>query len=233
MADVGPLPARLLPAYALAGTLPVEAATSSVDVGLSLETSLAGALHLPRSEFHARWMELDRRRAPDRERVGLAFEHCHGMVFATARRIMGNPWEAEDVVQSVFEALADGLRRVRDPARIPGFLKTCTVRIAMKRTRRSRWRSRRLAEEAPAPAGPVADADTTALVQQLLGRLEPQERAALVLKHVELHSHEEVAELMGVSVGTARRRVDEARRKLVAMLGELDVARIFGPGEPP
>jgi RNA polymerase sigma factor (sigma-70 family) len=132
--------------------------------------------------------------------------------------------------QAVFEALLEQLPKIREHARVPGFLRTCAVRIALRQVKRSRWRRNR-AELAFAfdPQQFVGDQPAmAAMVRQLLARLDPEERAALVLKCVELHSHEEVAELMGVSVATARRRLDSARRKLGAMVGETRVDEILG-----
>ena len=69
-----------------------------------------------------------------------------------------------------------------------------------------------------------ADAHTAAVVRQLLGHLDAEERAAVILKHIDQHSHEEVARLMDTSVSTTRRRLDAARRKLAALAND-DVSR--------
>lgn len=188
------------------------------------------------SEFHRGWRVLEERRASPAELIGFAFDHCHAMVFAIANRITGSRWEAEDVTQAAFESLLEQLDRIRDPARLPGFLRTCAVRIALRQVKRSRWRRNR-AELAFAfdPQQLIGDGPAlAAMVRQLLARLDPEERAALVLKCVELHSHEEVAELMGTSVATARRRLEAGRRKLAAMVGEHRVDELLGTrgGEP-
>jgi RNA polymerase sigma-70 factor, ECF subfamily len=182
---------------------------------------------VPPSPMFGRWTDLIRSGAPDTELVRLAFDHFHDTVFTTASRIVGNPWEAEDVTQSVFENLVRRLSHVRDPATLPGFLKTCTVRMSLRQVKRQRWRRRRL--EALGPVAIPSDGPSrAALVRQLLAQLDEEERVAVVLKHVEQHSHEEVAEYMGVSVPTARRRLASARAKLLAMLGEDGVEIVFG-----
>lgn len=182
------------------------------------------------SPLRERWSDLLRAGAPDAELIRLAFDHFHEMVFSTASRIVGNPWEAEDITQSVFETLVRRLAFVRDPAFLPGFLKTCAVRISLRQVKRQRWRSRRL-DMMPPVAIPDDGPARVALVRQLLGHLDEEERVAVVLKCVEQHSHPEVAELMGVSVPTVRRRLVSARGKLVAMLGDDGVALVFGAEE--
>jgi len=181
----------------------------------------------PATPVLKRWNDLARVGAPDHELVRLAFDHFHEMVFVTASRIVGNPWEAEDITQTVFENLVRRLAHVRDPASLPGFLKTCTVRMSLRQVKRQRWRRRRLEAMGPVaipPDGP----SRAALVRQLLAQLDDEERVAVVLKHVEQHGHDEVAEFMGVSVPTVRRRLASAREKLLAILGKDGVLLVFG-----
>lgn len=182
------------------------------------------------SEFHAQWMRLQDAGAPEGELLELAFDYCHAMVYSIANRVTGSRWEAEDITQSAFEALAKRLRSIRDPARIPGFLKTCAVRISLRQIKRGKWRRDRLASVYAADDEKTRsdDAATAASVFQLLERLDHEERTAVVLKFVEMHSHEEVARLMGLSVSTVRRRLDSAKDKLIAVLGPERLAEILG-----
>jgi RNA polymerase sigma-70 factor (ECF subfamily) len=190
------------------------------------------ALADPRTDAGAlrqRWHALADRNAGPAALVSLAFDHCHAMVFSIANRITGSRWEAEDVTQAVFEALLRQLPRVRDPDRIPGFLRTCSVRMSLRHVKRGRWRRARLRAEHPVPGEPAIDdpVDAAALVRQLLARLDPEERAAVVLKHVELCTHEEIAEHMGTSVATARRRLASGRARLEALVGSARAAEIL------
>jgi RNA polymerase sigma factor (sigma-70 family) len=104
------------------------------------------------------------------------------------------------------------------------------VRIALRQVKRQKWRTRRL--ETLRPVAIPDDAPSrAALVRQLLTQLDDEERVVVVLKCVEQHSHPEVAELMGMSVPTVRRRHASALAKLAAMLGEDGVATVFGAEE--
>ncbi len=173
--------------------------------------------------FDRQWEASVARQAGASELVRLAFRHHHGMVYATANRILGDRFEAEDVTQGVFEILARKLDSVRDAAKLPGFLKTCAVRESLAVVKKRRWWKGRRGtlflqsqqESAPASAHAVAS------VRQILARLEPEERTAVILKFVEHHSHEEVAALMETSVSTVRRRLDGARKRVAAMEDEV------------
>lgn len=164
--------------------------------------------------MHERWRAAQGRGASDAELVRIAFDHCNRMVYAVAHRILGSAYDAEDITQSVFEVFARRLHHIRDPARIPGFLKRCAVRTAVRQLRRTRWRQDRLVKVL-GHGDDASDGEREAWsVRFALERLDPQERAAAVLKHVERHTHGEVARLLDVSPATARRRLASAQEKL-------------------
>jgi len=153
-----------------------------------------------------------------RERLRAAFRAHSDAVYATAHRILGDASEAEDVTQTVFETLARRLDTLRDEARLGPFLKTCAVRECLMLLRRRRWWLGRRGQRALAPIpveGEPSEAFLVAAVHQLLAPLSAEERIAVVLKLVEEHSHEEVAELMGISVAPARRRLASARSRML------------------
>jgi RNA polymerase sigma-70 factor (ECF subfamily) len=62
------------------------------------------------------------------------------------------------------------------------------------------------------------DADAALDLESALDELTPALRAAFVLREVQGYSYEEVADLLGISAGTARVRVLRARRALSALL---------------
>jgi len=179
-----------------------------------------------RGRFVDDWNVLVRRGAGAEALLELAFDRCYSMVYTVAHRITGSPWDAEDLAQSVFETFARKLDTIREPAAIPGFLKTSAVRAAMRFCKRARWmRRRRLVLQAEHAMDPGrqdrgGSAISAAAVRQVLERLTPEERTAVILKLVEGHSHEEVAALMNVSKSTARRRLDSARERINAMAGD-------------
>ncbi len=56
--------------------------------------------------------------------------------------------------------------------------------------------------------------DTRDLVQVALSRMEDQLRVVLELKEVEKLSYEQIAEIVGIPVGTVGSRLNKARREL-------------------
>ncbi|WP_396223690.1 RNA polymerase sigma factor, partial [Gemmatimonas sp.] len=72
-------------------------------------------------------------------------------------------------------------------------------------------------------ASPDEDLDRTELRQDLdaaLAQLAPSLREAFIMKHVEGRSYEEMADLLGTTVGALKMRVHRAREALQALLEE-------------
>ncbi len=177
-----------------------------VDDSPSAPTSLAGE-----------WSEAVRHLSGP-ELVRLAFERCHQMVFSTAARLVGSREEAEDITQNVFESLLRHVGSVKHPVALISYLKTAAVRASLQvlRTRGRQGGLRGLLEAGLATQTPDEVTATRAEVRALLDALPAEERIAVVLRYVEGHALEEVAELMKVSHSTARRRLDSARARLSA-----------------
>src|SRR5258708_2484860 len=70
-----------------------------------------------------------------------AFRRYSRYVAAVALRLLGRDDEVDDVVQEVFLAALRGMRRLREPEAVRGWLATVTVRIAGRRLRRRRLRT--------------------------------------------------------------------------------------------
>jgi RNA polymerase sigma-70 factor (ECF subfamily) len=60
----------------------------------------------------------------------------------------------------------------------------------------------------------VSDHETHALIEEAMGDINPAFRAAVVLRDVEDLSYEEIAEVLGVSLGTVKSRILRGREAL-------------------
>jgi len=138
----------------------------------------------------------------------------HGAaLYRLAYRLTGTPQDAEDVVHDVFVGLPDALERYEERGSFIGWLKRVTARVALMRLR-SVKRRREVALEATLPSvdGPP-DAAGTAL-RVAVDALPNPLRSVLVLKEIEGYSHAEVGELLGISTGASRVRLNRAMRLL-------------------
>ncbi len=133
----------------------------------------------------------------------------------TAYLLTGNRADAEDLVQSALAKTYLAWNRIEDRGALDGY-----VRRAMVNTHISWWRRRRV-EEYPTdeiPDRAVADHSLTSDMQETLrravDRLPQRMRAAVTLRFYEDMTEAEIAEVLGVSLGTVKSTVSRAVAKL-------------------
>jgi RNA polymerase sigma-70 factor, ECF subfamily len=157
-----------------------------------------------------------------REAVRQAYQAYYRRLVAAVYALTGDYAEAQDLVQ---EAYARALARPKvflDVADPEAWLRTVAMNLA-----RTRWRRHRLFDTlvrtgrvARTPESvPGADPDRVALVTALQ-RLSRATREAIVLHHLADMSVHDVAEAMGVPVGTVKARLSRGRAMLATMLSE-------------
>jgi RNA polymerase sigma-70 factor, ECF subfamily len=141
-------------------------------------------------------------------------------VAAIAHRLLGREDDVDDVVQDVFLAAHRGIDQLRDPAAVRGWLASITVRIARRRLRARKMRMMlHLGGESDltAVASTEASPEVRALVSRvygLLDRLPADERIAWTLRYLEGEKLDIVAQMCGVSLATAKRRIAAAHEQL-------------------
>ena len=135
------------------------------------------------------------------------------------RRLTGNLWDAEDLVQdTLVRAFAQwGVTYpvIRDPRAY--LLRTATnVWIDTLRRRESEARSRQLVPDAAPAAGddPAVTSDVRDASARLLQRLSPQERAAVLLKEVFDMTLDEIATLLATTTGAVKAALHRGRGRL-------------------
>src|SRR6266704_6608024 len=133
----------------------------------------------------------------------------------TAYLLTGNRADAEDLVQSALAKTYQAWDRIEDRQALDGY-----VRRAMVNTHISWWRRRRL-DEYPTdeiPDRAVADhapgSDLQDTLRRAIDRLPQRMRAAVVLRYYEDMTEAEVADALGVSLGTVKSTVSRAVAKL-------------------
>jgi RNA polymerase sigma-70 factor, ECF subfamily len=128
---------------------------------------------------------------------------------------------AEDLAQETFVRAVRALGSFQASASARTWLLTIARNTCMDELR-SRTRRRRRDASLRAAAGErtVPDASQQPVVADLLGRLEPERRAAFVLTQVLGLGYRDAARVCSCPVGTIRSRVARARADLLALLGD-------------
>lgn len=115
----------------------------------------------------------------------------------------------DDAMQETFMAVLRGLRGLREPAALHGWVRRIAVREAV-RVASDRRDLSRLPEWVDAPAR-LPDLDAVLDVRAALAGLSPQHRAVLVLRDLDGLPESEVAALLSVPEGTVKSRLHRAR----------------------
>ena len=141
--------------------------------------------------------------------------------YATAAWILRDHHAAEEAVQEAMIRAWRDLPALRDVNRFEPWLRRLVVHSCYDEARRlRRQRTAQLTLSEPMtrvddPAETVASRDA---VERALSKLNPMQRAAVVLRHAVGLSVPDVAEAMGVPLGTAKSRLHHAERALRAAM---------------
>jgi len=168
---------------------------------------------------------VERHRAGDLRAFDEVYDRFGRMVYNLALRLSGNREEAADLTQETF------LRIYRHLGGFAGrsALKTWIFRIALNHCREKLYRhvietlsideereseSAYIADPARGPEELALAADDRRRVASGLARLPHAFREAVILRDLEGLSYDEIAEVLGVRVGTVRSRIARGRDQL-------------------
>jgi RNA polymerase sigma-70 factor (ECF subfamily) len=149
-------------------------------------------------------------------------------VYNLCYRMLGREEDARDAAQDAFLTALRKLSSFRGEAQFTTWLHRVTVNACYDQLRRKKREPLLEAprdEDAPEPPGPAspdhADSAIAAVdVQRALVRVPHEFRAVLVLHDVHDMAYEDIAETLGIPVGTVKSRLHRGRVALAEELGE-------------
>ena len=169
-----------------------------------------------------------RARSGDLSALEQLYRTYEGPVYTLARRLTRTAEDAEDVLQDTFLEVCRSLRQWRGEGALWGWIRTIAASKALMRYRREKLREWEPLEDAgPATGtagagGAVVAPEDVPLKMDLeaaLGRLSERSRAVVWLHDVEGYTHEEIAELMGMTTSFSKSQLARAHDRLRQWLG--------------
>jgi RNA polymerase sigma-70 factor (ECF subfamily) len=161
----------------------------------------------------------------NREAFGSLVEQFRPTVYAIALRRLGNPSDALELTQDVFLHILRRIKQLREPERFAGWLRQVAVRMAINRaTRRTAPPCVETAvlegayQRPEEPLEQLIERERAARVWEALGRLKSLDREALDAFYIRGQSLLEIAATLDVPLGTVKRRLHTARKRLKAEL---------------
>lgn len=147
-------------------------------------------------------------------------EQYSDFVYNVAYRMMGKPEDAEDVAQDAFISAYRAFGRFRGDSRVTTWLYRITVNAALMKLRKEK-RARTLTQTGLEDVDVVNFDDTPerfavtselgAKLDEGIAQLQPDLRAAVVLRDVEGLSNAEAADILKITVSSLKSRLHRGR----------------------
>ena len=179
----------------------------------------------PRTE-HPEEQLVDRARSGDVAAFEALVRTHDDRMRALAFRMLGSRAAMDDALQDAYVRAFRGLARFRGDSRFSTWLHRVVATTCIDHARRAQRRREDELPAEPAPVGggpgdPAGDAVARRLdLRRALDRLDPDQRAALLLVDGDGLSYGEAGELLGVPAGTVSSRLTRARAAVRADLEE-------------
>jgi RNA polymerase sigma-70 factor, ECF subfamily len=163
-------------------------------------------------------------RAGRREAFDLIVERHRRHVYQLCFRFTGNHEDASDLAQDVFVRAFKGLQKFKNESALSTWLyrvtvNTCLNRAAAKKPDPEPIESVTLADERSVdPLKELERGERAEAVRRAIRKLPPKQRATLVLRMYEDLSHEEIAAILGGSIGAAKANLFHALGNLRRLL---------------
>ena len=169
----------------------------------------------------------------DRNFVERLYLENYGAMYRKTRSILKSHADAEDAVEAAMLRILDHIPTLKkcNAASQRSYLIACARNAAIDRLRRDsrldryadpQERISTLPDGAPPADTFLIRSEQIQAVAAALKRLEPGMRELLRMKYYDEMSDAEIAQLLGMSRDSLRNRVNRARRKLGALLQEVD-----------
>jgi RNA polymerase sigma-70 factor (ECF subfamily) len=156
----------------------------------------------------------------------IIYQRYHRRTFSLTMRMTNNTSEAEDLTQEVFIQLFRKSGSFRGDSAFSTWLHRLTVNQVLMHFRRRSVKNERVSDDGEMPEQTVhgtANPNKMPVVDRIalknaIAQLPNGYRNVFVLHDVEGYEHEEVARMMGISVGTSKSQLHKARLKLRGLL---------------
>jgi RNA polymerase sigma-70 factor (ECF subfamily) len=154
-------------------------------------------------------------------------------LFSLIYRMVRDRALAEDLAQETFIKVLNGIKSYRPEFKFSSWIFKIANNVAIDHLRRKSLEtlsldgspiaetpeqmgatSLQLGSKAESPLQEVEARELGSAIEQAIGRLRPEYRACILLRHVEGYAYEEIAETLDLPLGTVKTYIHRARNEL-------------------
>src|SRR6201988_1800417 len=154
-------------------------------------------------------------------------------VFSLLYRMVRDRALAEDLAQETFIKVLNGIKSYRPAFKFSSWIFKIANNAAIDHLRRKnidtlsldgapsaetpeqmRATSLQLGDRAESPLDEVENRELGTAIERAIGRLRPEYKSCILLRHVEGYSYEEIAETLDLPLGTVKTYIHRARNEL-------------------
>jgi RNA polymerase sigma-70 factor, ECF subfamily len=173
---------------------------------------------------------VERAQKGDAEAFEYLYRRHRRRVYGLCLRMIGNATDAEDLTQEAFMRVFRKIQTFRGDSAFTTWLHRLSVNIVLMRLRKKTVKETPLEDksgreefdEQPREYGAIDPALTGSIdrmrLERAIAQLPPGYKRMFVLHDVEGYEHNEIAELLGVSIGNSKSQLHKARVRLRELL---------------
>ena len=153
------------------------------------------------------------------------YKETSGFVYNVAFRIVNNKQDVEEVVQDVFLNIHHNLKNFRFQSSFKTWVYRITVNCAINHVKKMIREKNRIKEYnnnliktgeiSQVPEIEKINDGQEKIINSLLGSLDVNQRACIVLRNIEGLSYQEISNTLKININTVRTRLKRARERLL------------------
>ncbi|MBN2802132.1 MAG: sigma-70 family RNA polymerase sigma factor [Deltaproteobacteria bacterium] len=163
----------------------------------------------------------------DRDICAAFFDRYHKQINGLVHKFLGPDQEHEDLVNTVFLNILSYASKIRDPQALQSLISTITIKTVQKEIRKRQYRRKRvLFSDMPlensihneSHDNPIDNDAFTKKIFRILYTFPPDEHVHFVMHYLEGYTFEEISQITGCSLSTAKRKGKSCKKRFMENL---------------
>lgn len=146
------------------------------------------------------------------------YDRYKDAMYTLCIRVLSKDELAQDALQEAFVAIFSSLDRFRGESTLGAWIKTIVVRTAYRKLKKEKNNTEELEPDREGELIDWGDYLEAEYLEKAIASLPAGYRSVFVLIEVEGYAHKEVADMLGISVGTSKSQLYHAKRYLQRIL---------------